>query len=530
MIPDDLDRDLDHDAHRSFRPFDADLAPKLTKEDRLVRKHLNRAAIDNFLTAPERPDHPTRAAHLQCQWTRESHMRLAQTHGTLSLEEIRPDPAKPPKTPATHSPDIDELLTSGPFLNALLALWERDLLTRLQQLDPHENGSITVVIYPDCLTSQYHTWIRFLPVPRSLAETTKAFFLTCDTHGRPMFVPGTLDDALHRLSRSVIELALPHWQPFENPRIHHDPAIVRWEPLDKPGQWERTCHIEPLQPPLQALSPFRPAPAPSPLPEPNPRTADVAPNPAATPAAPDTERHTSRPFSADPQLAPLSETETDWLAALNDQTLVHHSPIMIGQTTSHTHPEDYRRHIWRTDAYPDLIRDPDGAIAVAERRLPPDRRPKPNPHPTLTATMENASDNALTHLILALERDHLHRFENIARVKSETRIRHLYAVEHQFRMIHRPRRIDPPHHHPIGAQPGITCRPAGDIGLSLQWIRLDDAMADTAGQLFHHLFPHWDPLDDDRPDPRRALLTWTWTGKPLDWTRTVELVPPDYLL
>lgn len=524
MIPDD------YAAPNSYRPFDADLAPPLTKEDRLVRKHLNRAAVDNILSAPERPHHPTLAAHLECQWTRESYMRLAQSHGTLSLEEIRPDPAQPPRTPTRHSPDPYDLIVSGPFFNALLALWERDLLARLRPLDLRENGSITVMIYPDPLSCEYHTWLRFLPVERSLAETTKAFFLTYDTHGRPMFAPGTLHDSIHRLSLSLLEVAMPHWQPFDNPRIHYDPAMIEWKPLDEPGQWERTCRIQPADGPIQARSTFRPAPSPSPLPPATPPAPAAALDPTATPAAPDAERHTSRPFTADPRLAPLTETDTHWLTTLNDQTLLLHSRDMVDRVTAHTHPDDPHERIWRIDAYPHLIRDPDGVIAIAERRLPPDLRPEPKPDPALTATMENATDAALTHLLLALERDHLHRYENIALVKTETRIRYLYTVEHQFRMIHRPGRIDPPHHLPIAAQPGITYARTGDSDLSLRWIRLDDAMRDTTGTLIHYLFPHWHPLDDDRPDPRRALLTWTWTGRPLDWTRTVELVSPDYIL
>ena len=68
------------------------------------------------------------------------------------------------------------------------------------------------------------------PFKRSIAESTKAFFLTSDPHGRPLAAPGPLGSALRRLAIAPVEIALHHWQPLTNPGIDSDRAMIEWRP------------------------------------------------------------------------------------------------------------------------------------------------------------------------------------------------------------------------------------------------------------------------------------------------------------
>ena len=512
------------------RPFDPiDLAPPSTRDDRLFRKRLNKTNLHAFLTAPAAPPHPTRAAHRERQWTRQSCLRLSRADDNdFVLEEIRPNPASEtvPRLPPKEKPE--ELELSSAFFRTLATLWERDLLSRLGALYPTCGTEFVFTIYPDRTLDTFHAPIVTFSGPPHLLEETKGFYLTHDSAGRPIFVPGPLDSALGRLALVLLADIFFDWHHHLHENTDTACAVVTWRLLDRPNRWERTTQLLTGNYPVQAAPSAQPTPTPRKPSDTSPSGTPSAPNPSASSDPPTPQPGSCKPFSFDPELPVLTRTDLDWLHGLNNQTRLLFSKQVLDLMEENLDTPDLREFQWKSEVYPEIIIVDETAIAFRHHAVPPKDRPPWNPESSLTADADTATNTALTHLILALERDHLARFQTIARKDAITTIRALYAPDHRTTTIHLPRHISPQPRLPIIAQPGLAYAQGEDGEYYLNFLSLDTALARTAGDLATGSFPDWRPLDETDPDPRRALLTWT--GEGLDWTRTIELVDPDYIL
>lgn len=235
-----------------------------------------------------------------------------------------------------------------------------------------------------------------------------------------------------------------------------------------------------------------------------------------------------RPF--DPNFAHLSFTEQDLRAieALNRQTAQKFRTLTGSPFPEDPDGIDPQILAWRSSAYATAHFDPQHILDIHEhpRYAPTQHRDQASNSDRLLDTNGSAVlDQALNY---AIERDALRKVECLD-PEPGTQLRHVFYTMPSLKRLHFDSAYEPPLREDLQYLPGHSVRISADSTLFLDWLNLDTVLTNLSMHFSLGHIAHWNPTEDDPPETRRALVTWTWNGHPIRWTRTIRLVPSTYV-